>query len=57
MGKDNTIEILKDVNYNELVENIRVLIPFVHLGINYSFDEKFVLWAIKNDFGEYLKYN
>ena len=44
----------KNANYNVLIKNIKALIPNAPLGINYSFDEKFVFWALKNDFAEYL---
>ena len=45
----------KDLKYDVLVDNIKKHIPNVPLGISYSFDEKFSLWAIKNDSAEYLK--
>ena len=45
----------KDLKYDVLVDNIKKHIPIVPLGISYSFDEKFFLWAIKNDLAEYLK--
>lgn len=47
--------ILNDVSYKELLENISNLIPSVQLDICFSFDEKFVFWAINNDFDKYLK--
>ena len=38
-----------------ILDNINSLISNVKLDINYSFDDRFVLWAVKNKFSIYLK--
>lgn len=38
-----------------ILDNINSLITNVKLDINYSFDDRFVLWAVKNKFSIYLK--
>ena len=54
-SSNNISNLLKNVEYNELKEKIKVLIPNAPLGFNYFFDEKFFLWALQNGFSEYLK--
>ena len=36
-------------------DNIKDLISSVRLDLNHTFDEKFILWVIKNNFSQYLK--
>ena len=38
-----------------LINNFKELISTVNLNVNYTFDEKFVFWMIKNKFIRYLK--
>ena len=45
----------KYLNFNVLYDNFRDLITSVEIVIDYSYDEKFVLWIIKNNFSQYLK--
>ena len=45
----------KYLEYGVLLENFRDLLKSVELDINYSYDEKFILWAVKNSFANYLK--
>ena len=43
---------------NEIISYLKELLSFIKLNISYfkyGFDEKFVLWIIKNNFYEYLK--
>ncbi len=40
---------------NVLINNFKELISSIKLDIKYSYDEKFVLWAVKNNFSYYLK--
>ena len=42
-------------NLPQLLINFKDLLISVKLDVDYSFDEKFVLWAIKNRFFKYLK--
>ena len=45
----------KFLEYCVLLQNFRDLLTSVKMDINYSFDEKFVLWTVKNNFAKYLK--
>ena len=45
----------KYLEYGVLLENFLDLLKSVELDINYSYDEKFILWAVKNSFANYLK--
>ena len=38
-----------------LIQDIRDFVSQVNLDVHYTFDEKFVLWMIKNDFSQYVK--
>ena len=38
-----------------LIQYIRDFVSQVNLDVHYTFDEKFVLWMIKNDFSQYVK--
>ena len=38
-----------------LLNDFKELLTSVKLDINYSYDEKFVLWTVKNNFSDYLK--
>ena len=38
-----------------LINNFKELISTVNLNVNYTFDEKFAFWMIKNKFIRYLK--
>ena len=40
-----------------LLENFKDLLQSVKLDVDYSFDEKFFFWCIKNNFSKYLKIN
>ena len=45
----------KYLNLPQIMANFKDLLESVKLDIDYSFDEKFVLWAIKNNFSKYMK--
>jgi hypothetical protein len=45
----------KYLKYGVLLKNFRDLLTSVKMDINYSYDEKFILWAMKNNFENYLK--
>ena len=45
----------KYLKYDVILRNFRDLVNSVELDINYSYDEKFVLWVVKNNFEKYLK--
>ena len=45
----------KYLNKLWMENNIKDLISSVRLDLNYTFDEKFILWVIKNNFSQYLK--
>lgn len=45
----------KYLKYDVILMNFRDLVNSVELDINYSYDEKFVLWVVKNNFEKYLK--
>jgi len=45
----------KYLNLPQLLINFKDLLESVKLDVDYSFDEKFVLWAINNGFSKYLK--
>lgn len=38
-----------------IINNLRELLSSIKLDINYSYDERFILWSIKNGFSNYLK--
>ena len=38
-----------------IINNLRELLSSIKLDINYSYDERFILWSIKNGFFNYLK--
>ena len=46
----------KYMKLNVLINNFRDLLSSVQIDIDYSYDEKFVLWTIKNGFSNYFKY-
>lgn len=46
---------VKYLNRETILSNLKELISCVKLDIKYSFDEKFVLWAVKNKFSKYMK--
>ena len=45
----------KYLEYGVLLNNFRDLLTSIKMDINYSYDEKFILWAVKNNFENYLK--
>ena len=45
------------LNEETIINNIKDLIDYVKLDINYSYDEKFVFWAIQNKYSKYLRFN
>lgn len=64
LEKDNLIEqyLKSDIEFRDqykkpdvIIDNLKALVSNVKLDINYSYDEKFVLWAIMNKYSNYLK--
>lgn len=45
----------KYLEYGVLLNNFRDLLTSVKMDINYSYDEKFILWAVNNNYENYLK--
>ena len=44
------------LKFDVIIDDLKALISSVRIDINYSYNEKFVLWAIKEKFSDYLKY-
>ena len=45
----------KDIDYTTMKKNIEDLITSVRMDLKYTYDEKFILWMVKNEFSKYLK--
>ena len=43
------------LNQETLIDSFYALLTSVKIDIDYSYDEKFALWIIKNNFFGYLK--
>ena len=44
------------LKFDVITDDLKALISSMKIDINYSFNEKFVLWAIKDNYLDYLKY-
>ena len=53
--KSNPPVPIKYCEINNLKKILKELVTSVKLDMNYSFDEKFVYWSLKNGFGDYFK--
>ena len=53
--KEKEKKFKKFLKQDILLQNFHDLLTLVKIDIDYSYDEKFILWAIKNDFSKYLK--
>ena len=45
----------KGIDYTTMKKNIEDLITSVRMDLKYTYDEKFILWMVKNEFSKYLK--
>ena len=45
----------KDIDYTTMKKNIEDLITSVRMDLKYTYEEKFILWMVKNEFSKYLK--